>query len=140
MTRRSIRHVLPSALITATVALVVLGAGTIAFSQSTGKHDYDELCASCHGTDGTGKGRVLTEANPPDLTDISIRNGGKFPFEQVYRIVDGREMLKSHKRFAMPFWGIYLQKQGHQFTPESNAAVKQRITEVVRYVEALQKK
>jgi len=140
MTRRLIPRVFPSASIAATVCLLVLGAGTIAFSQSTGKHDYDELCASCHGTDGTGKGRVLTEASPPDLTNLSIRNGGKFPFEQVYRIVDGREMLESHKRFAMPFWGIYLQKEGHQFTPASNAAEKQRITEIVRYVEALQKK
>ena len=54
-------------------------------------------------------------------------------------MVDGREMMDSHKRFAMPFWGAYLQKQG-QPTPESDAVVKQRITEIVRYVETLQKK
>jgi hypothetical protein len=69
-----------------------------------------------------------------------LRNGGKFPFEKVYRMVDGRKMIDSHKRFAMPFWGNYLQKQGHQFTPESNAAAKQRIIEIVRYVETIQKK
>jgi len=120
--------------------LVVFAAGTSAVSQPTGKNDFETLCAPCHGTDGTGKGRDLTEANPPDLTDISLRNGGKFPFEKVYRTVDGRGMMDSHKRFAMPFWGIYLQKQGHQFTPQSEAAVKERISEIVRYVETLQKK
>jgi len=119
--------------------LVVFSTGTSAFSQSTGKHDFEELCASCHGIDGTGKGRDLTEANPPDLTAISLRNGGKFPFEKVYRIVDGREMTDSHKRFAMPFWGAYLRKQSKS-TPESDTAVKERITEIVRYVETMQKK
>lgn len=128
----------PSARITATICLLaVLGAASNAIGQSTGKQDYDKLCASCHGIDGTGKGRDLTEANPPDLTDVSLRNDGKFPFDKVYRIVDGREMLDSHKRFAMPFWGAYLQEHG---TPKSEAAVKQRITEIVRYVETLQKK
>ncbi len=48
--------------------------------------------------------------------------------------------MDSHKRFAMPFWGTYLQNQGHQLTPENDAAVKQRITEIVRYVETIQKK
>jgi mono/diheme cytochrome c family protein len=138
MTRPSIRQALPAAAVAAMVSLlVVFGGGTSAISQPTGKHDFEQLCAPCHGTDGTGKGRDLTEANPPDLTGICLRNGGEFPFDKVYRIVDGRAMMDSHKRFAMPFWGTYLQEHG---TPESEAAVKQRITEIVRYVESLQKK
>jgi hypothetical protein len=138
MAKRPIRRSLPSTVIFATIfLLVVLGAGTSAVGQSTGKHDFEHLCAPCHGSDGTGKGRDLTEANPPDLTDISLKNNGKFPFDNVYRMVDGREMLKSHERFAMPFWGTYLKEHG---ALESEAAVKQRITEIVRYVETLQKK
>lgn len=138
MARRPIRQSLPSTMITAMVGLLaILGTGTSAVGQSTGKHDFEQLCAPCHGIDGTGKVRDLVEANPPDLTDLSLSNNGKFPFDKVYRIVDGRQMLNSHKRFAMPFWGIYLQKQG---THESEAAVKQRITEIVRYVEIIQKK
>lgn len=138
MARRTIRQSLPSTMITAMVGLLaILGAGTSAVGQSTGKRDFEQLCAPCHGIDGTGKARDLVEANPPDLTDLSLSNNGKFPFDKVYRIVDGRQMLNSHKRFAMPFWGIYLQKQG---THESEAAVKQRITEIVRYIETIQKK
>jgi mono/diheme cytochrome c family protein len=129
------------ALTVAGVCLLVLGAATSAICQTTGKHDFEHLCASCHGADGTGKGRMLTEANPPDLTELSLRNGGKFPFAHVYMIVDGREMAESHKRFAMPFWGEYLrQQQGRESTPATDAAVKQRILDIVRYLETIQRK
>jgi len=121
------------------LGLVVSGFNTTAQCQATGKHDFDTLCAPCHGTTGTGEGRDLTEANPPDITQLSRRNGGKFPFDEVYRNVDGRDMKGSHKRFGMPFWGDYLQKQDQKNTPVSNAAVKQRITAIVRFVETLQK-
>lgn len=60
---------------------------------------------------------TLTEVNPPDLTQLSRKNGGQFPFAEVYRTVDGREMRGSHKRFAMPFWGEYLQNHGQEFAP-----------------------
>jgi hypothetical protein len=57
-------------------------------------------------------------------------------------IVDGREMATSHKRFAMPFWGEYLrQQQGRESTPPAtDAAVKQRILDIVRYLETIQRK
>jgi mono/diheme cytochrome c family protein len=132
--------VIRNPLVAALLGLVILTFSSSAFCQDTGKHDYDALCASCHGVTGTGEGRDLTEANPPDITQLSRKNGGKFPFEEVYRTVDGREMKGSHRRFAMPFWGDYLQKQGHENTPVSNAAVRERITAIVRYVETLQKK
>jgi mono/diheme cytochrome c family protein len=129
------------ALTVAGVCLLMLGAATSAICQTTGKHDFEQLCASCHAADGTGNGRVLTEANPPDLTQLSLKNGGKFPFAHVYRFVDGREMTESHKRFAMPFWGEYLrQQQGRESTPATDAAVKQRILDIVRYLETIQRK
>ena len=129
------------ALTAAGLTLLVLGPSSSAFCQTSGQHDYETLCASCHGADGTGKGAVLTEANPPDLTELSLKNGGKFPFAHVYRAIDGREMSKSHKRFAMPFWGEYLQQhQGPGSTPASEAAVKERIVGIVRYLETIQRK
>ncbi len=137
MPRKLIQRVLSSAALACFT--VILGTVTKAVGQS-GRHDFEQLCAPCHGIDGTGKGRDLTEANPPDLTAISLKNGGKFPFEKVYRIVDGREMMDLHKRFAMPFWGTYLKNQSPQSSAESDAAVKQRITDIVRYVETMQKK
>ena len=138
MTGKPIQQLLPSAAFTVLACLLLIfGGGTSAFGQPIGKRDYEQLCAPCHGIDGTGKGRDLTEVNPPDLTTLSSKNGGKFPFDQVYLIVDGRKLMDSHRRFAMPFWGTHLQQQGQ---PGSDAAVRQRITEIVRYVETMQKK
>jgi hypothetical protein len=140
MMKATPRQRFSSIFIAALLGVVVFGFGSSALCQDTGKQDFDTLCVSCHGKDGTGNGRTLTEANPPDLTQISRKNGGKFPFEEVYKTIDGREMKGSHKRFAMPFWGEYLQKKGEEFTPGSNAAVQQRISAIVRYVKTLQKK
>jgi mono/diheme cytochrome c family protein len=120
--------------------MAMLFTETSALCQPNGKRDFGELCAQCHGANGTGEGRTLIEANPPDLTLLSRKNGGKFPFEHVYRIVDGREMTESHRRAAMPFWGQALQKHGQENTPESDAAVKARIRDVVDYISSIQKK
>jgi mono/diheme cytochrome c family protein len=140
MRKRIFRPGLSWTCIVGLLGLATIGLGSSALCQNTAEHDYNRLCASCHGIDGSGKGRDLTEANPPDLTQLSRNHGGEFPFAEVYRSVDGREMKGSHKRFAMPFWGDYLQKQGAEYTPGSNAAVEQTITAIVRYVEHLQKK
>jgi len=128
------------AIIAVVGGLLVLATGTTVVCQTTGRQDFEQLCASCHGADGKGKGILSEEANAPDLTQISKRNGGQYPLETVYRIVDGREMTESHKRFAMPFWGKYLQKPGSESAPASDAEVKQRIRDVVRYVKTLQEK
>ena len=99
------------------ITLLILYTATWAPCGSSGKRDFGELCAQCHGAGGTGEGRTLTEANPPDLTLLSRKNQGKFPFEHVYRVVDGREMTESHSRAAMPFWGQALRKRGKENTP-----------------------
>lgn len=128
-------------LATAGICLLILGDATRATCQSAGKNDFEHLCASCHGADGTGRGRVLTEANPPDLTELSAKNAGKFPLAHVYKIIDGRAMVEAHRRFAMPFWGEYLrQQQGRESTPATDAAVKQRILGIVHYLGTIQRK
>ena len=124
----------------AVITLLILSTATRALCQTDGKRDFGELCAQCHGANGTGEGRTLTEAKPPDLTLLSRKNGGKFPLDHVCRIVDGREMTESHRRAAMPFWGQALQRPGQQNTPESNAEVKARILDIVEYLRAIQKK
>ena len=121
-------------------SVLMLFLATRAICRTDGKTDFGELCAQCHGASGTGEGRTLTEANPPDLTVLSRQNGGKFPFEHVYRIVDGREMTESHRRAAMPFWGQALQKPGEENTPQSDAEVKARILDMVEYIRSIQKK
>ena len=65
-------------------------------------------CAACHGTDGRGHGpaSVALKHPVPDLTLISQRSGGKFPYQRVKGIVEGNEPgLLAHGDREMPIWG-----------------------------------
>ena len=108
----------------------------------SGKQDFMNHCAPCHGDDGKGHGpelKVLPDIHPSDLTKISMKNGGVFPRQKVVDMVDGRKAIPSHKRFDMPFWGVNFQQEGKEFTPESEAKAKARIDALVAYVESIQR-
>jgi mono/diheme cytochrome c family protein len=112
-------------------------------SPTSGKQDFINHCAPCHGKDGKGHGPeldVLPDIHPPDLTKVSMKNGGVFPRQKVADMVDGRKVIPSHKRFDMPFWGVNFQQEGKEFSPESEARAKARIDALVDYVESLQRK
>jgi mono/diheme cytochrome c family protein len=98
---------------------------------------YREHCASCHGLSGKGDGlkSTRTEVAPPDLTRIARRNRGKFPFDRVVRIVDGREIVKGHGGAGMPIWADALLRADERY---DQARVKERIREIVRYLESIQ--
>ncbi len=132
-------------LLAALAAAGLLLAGTIGatFAAESGRQDYVKNCAGCHGADGKGNGPdvyVVPRMNPPDLTLLSKRNGGVFPFRQVDDAIDGRKGIPSHKRFDMPFWGVTLQEPGKEFTPKSEARAKARIDAVAHYLESIQRK
>jgi mono/diheme cytochrome c family protein len=104
---------------------------------TSGKQDFMNHCAPCHGNDGKGNGPELKVL--PDLPNITLKNGGVFPREKVADMVDGRKAIPSHKRFDMPFWGVNFQQEGKEFTPESEAKAKARIDALVNYVESIQR-
>src|SRR5512141_70213 len=65
-------------------------------------------CAACHGTDGRGHGpaSVALKHPVPDLTVISQRSGGKFPYQRVKGIIEGNEPGPlAHGDREMPIWG-----------------------------------
>src|SRR5450755_3179984 len=65
-------------------------------------------CAACHGADGRGHGpaSVALKHAVPDLTLISQRNGGKFPYRRVKEIIEGKEPGPlAHGDREMPIWG-----------------------------------
>ncbi|HUA32674.1 MAG TPA: cytochrome c [Candidatus Binataceae bacterium] len=125
------------------VAIAIQFGARAALAETPGKADYDQNCASCHGADGKGNGPALYTIpgiHPPDLTLLTTKNGGTFPKEEVTDAIDGRKQIPSHERLNMPFWGVTMQPEGQEFTPESDAKVKQRIAAVVSYVESIQQK
>jgi len=94
------------------VAVVMMGIYGFAMAAEKdrvdpGKREYLNKCATCHGQSGTGDGGLtdLLKRAPSDLTVLSKKNGGVFPFDRVYAVVDGREAVKGHGDREMPVWG-----------------------------------
>lgn len=71
-----------------------------------GRKAYLENCAACHGTDAKGEGTFGRNlfVVPPDLTNLSIDNGGVFPRDEVMSIIDGLNRDPHFSR-AMPEFG-----------------------------------
>ena len=44
-------------------------------------------------------------AKPSDLTILAKNNGGVFPVQKVYEIIDGRKEVEAHGSREMPVWG-----------------------------------
>ena len=94
-------------------ALTMMGAGGFASAAEKkpkvdlGKSEYINSCAFCHGKDGKGTGAIndLFKKSPTDLTMLAKKNNGVFPFDRVYAVIDGREMVKGHGDRDMPAWG-----------------------------------
>ena len=103
-----------------TTALVVgvsgvSGAAEMMPRSDLGKYEFWNSCAFCHGEDGkanTQVGKLLKKA-PPDLTMLSKRNGGVFPVDRVYGMIDGREALAEHGTSDMPVWGDRYRASGY---------------------------
>lgn len=97
-------------LLTAALMMGVNGIATAAERKAKldyGKREYQNSCVLCHGADGKGNGSVveLLKKKPADLTTLSRKNGGVFPFDRVYATIDGREMVLGHGDREMPAWG-----------------------------------
>jgi len=105
-----------------------------------GELEYQNHCAICHGVDGKGRGimsKFLT-IQPADLTQVSKKNAGRFPFWQVYRVIDGRDEINGHGMREMPIWGARFQTDARDSDPDSRAQVAGRILSLVFYLQQIQ--
>ena len=139
-------HILVSGLI----SLALIGAADEAAAQDagTGRREFMANCAQCHGVRGGGDGVIAGYLNTPpsDLTRIQRDNGGVFPFEQVYMMIEGTGRIGGgpHGSPAMPAWGDRYsveaaQAYGFTYTPaEQTAYIHRRLLALVDYVASLQ--
>lgn len=131
-----------------TVGAVSLGgaqqSGPAAQSVDIGKYEYDGHCAACHGSTGKGDGfyalmlpRSITVTN---LTELSKKNNGVFPFARVYETIDGRQQVKAHGTRDMPIWGRDYRTMSAVLNPYYNqeAFVRAKILALTEYVYRLQ--
>lgn len=108
-----------------------------------GKIKFTQYCANCHGVSGKGDGSFgkMLAIKPADLTQVSKRNGGEFPFWSVYRMIDGREEVRGHGVRAMPLWGFVFQmEEGTHPSPYQEDLVRGRIWQLVYFLESIQEK
>ena len=114
------------------------GSNLSVFAEDTnaGKMDYEASCAACHGKNGKGDGPVSEEmrTKPPDLTLIAKRNGGVFPTQVLYQVVDGRRTIRAHGSFEMPIWGFVFRSSG------SEDVARERILAIIGYLKNIQEK
>jgi mono/diheme cytochrome c family protein len=104
-----------------------------------GSYNFRTYCASCHGVEAKGDGPLAESLRfrPADLTLIARRNGGEFPAEMVYKIVDGRSPLKGHGGPDMPVWGDAFKNADTSFDEQK---VKAKIQGIVDYLRSIQVK
>jgi len=74
-----------------------------------GKSAYGTYCAVCHGQDAKGDGELaaLFEVKPTNLTKLSQRSDGDFPFADVYEVIVLGKEAPGHGTSEMPVWGDY---------------------------------
>jgi hypothetical protein len=96
------------------IANFIIGVNTLAWAQDPdiGKSAFQTMCATCHGTDGKGKGPLSEQlkAKPADLTILAKKNGGVLPASALYEIIDGRKVIAAHGTREMPIWGAFSPK------------------------------
>ena len=132
----------------ALVASLLLSASS-AWAQTSialGRADFRDNCASCHGMTGKGDGPMRSSlVKPPaDLTTIAQRNGGQFPQELIWELIDGRWSGDGgpHGSREMPVWGQEFKKRAMNKPGDSSRtaewSARLRIISLLKYLEDIQ--
>jgi mono/diheme cytochrome c family protein len=127
------------------VLIIVGGSAFSAEKIDIGQREYKDSCLNCHGESGDGNGPYaqLLNKRASDLTQLTRKNNGVFPFARIYEVIDGRQVVSGHGERDMPIWGnAYRIKAGEyygdmSYNPEHY--VRARILAVIEYISRLQK-
>ena len=103
----------------------------------SGQQLFNQKCAICHGLEGKGDGTLGLQLKnrPADLSQLSKRTAGTFPFWQTYGKIDGREDVGAHGPGDMPVWGTDAQYEG-----TAGRLAKGQILEIVFFLQSIQEK
>jgi mono/diheme cytochrome c family protein len=128
----------------------LLALSSVGLAQSSdvdyGKAEYVNNCSGCHGPAGKGDGhfKEFLTVPPTDLTTLTKKNGGVFPAEHIYQVIDGRKAVRGHGTGEMPIWGRDYQAQARTMsrygTVSEEAYVRNSINLLVEYIFRLQEK
>lgn len=90
----------------AAFGIACLATAASAQDTDSGRQEYMIACAGCHGESGLGDGPIadLLEIETPNLTQLTKRAGGSFPYRNTLLLIDGRNEIRAHGS-EMPVWG-----------------------------------
>jgi mono/diheme cytochrome c family protein len=135
-----------SRLVWAAAVASISGITLAADKIDIGKQEYETSCANCHGLKGEGNGpyMLFLKSNVPNLTTLSKKNGGVFPYDRVYDTIDGRYLIESHGR-DMPIWGNRYctdvsKRLWDDYPADAESFVRSRILALIDYINRLQQK
>ena len=124
--------------------LLSLAGSVNADVDNIGKLEFQKNCAVCHGADGKGNGQILDvlKQAPPDLTLITNRHGGRYPYKQIYKWIEDPTGIRAHGSQEMPIWGERYSKEVINkygpFDTRHPGEVQARILELVFYLANIQ--
>jgi mono/diheme cytochrome c family protein len=104
----------------------------------TGKDMFKQYCAACHGLDAKGHGpaRAALKVPAADLTTLTKRHGGEFPYDLVTNVLRFGPGIAAHGSSDMPAWGPIFQ----YIENYNQAVVQKRIKNLCDYIASLQEK
>ena len=131
----------------AAAAIAAAATTTPEDAVAAGRGEYMSSCAVCHGADLRGEGpyAMFLRTVPTDLTRLAAENGGEFPFERIYQVIDGRVEVLLHGPREMPVWGFEYNdeaKRRYQGIIGGDAVenfVTRRVLALIRYIESEQR-
>ena len=105
-----------------------------------GELEFQTSCAVCHGVDARGQGimRKHLSQPPANLRHLAQQNSGKFPFWEVYRIIEGRGVVPGHGSRDMPIWGDRFRADAGGDGKAAQTQAAGRILSLVFYLEHIQ--
>jgi mono/diheme cytochrome c family protein len=137
----------PSVVLMGMVSLLFIGTGAAAqTSVALGRADFRDNCARCHGMSGQGDGPMRSSLGrpPADLTRIAQRNGGLFPQEEMWELIDGRWSGDGgpHGSREMPVWGQTFKDRAMDQPGDSartaERSARDRIISLLKYLASIQ--
>ena len=98
---------------------------------------FRTYCSSCHGKTAVGDGPLAKDLKvaPANLTQLSEKNGGSYPFEMVVETIDHGRSVRGHGTEDMPAWG-----DAFEMTSESDDQPMRMMRELAHYLWSLQPK
>jgi mono/diheme cytochrome c family protein len=100
---------------------------------------YAAYCSGCHGVKGRSDGVIapMLRTQPPDLTLLSQKHGGVFPYNHVVSVLRFGTRNPVHGSADMPIWGEMFQTISAPSQIE--VEVRVRIAHLADYLKTIQR-